>query len=296
MIKAKLFISFTEKFLLSDEVLDRLSVSLWPNPKPEDAYEEIIDGLYKVNEDGHVEEALSDKEKETLQDACRAAYVGGLSPPALGKTTAKEWGKYQDAFSRYEELFGFKLNWSIHASKTYRRHYAHAKQDWVKKDYKNKLRHYFCNGDLELLNADTLQPITDHSWSIDPFQDRVIDINALKRCANELNIEVIEDSQFGELSSPSQLTAENVPITQLQESLKINEVPILENWIMQIQAEAAKRWRQQRELGCNPTKHSLKDELANWCKEQDIKTKTGITPNTDYIYRHVLRNWTPPIN
>lgn len=72
--------------------------------------------------------------------------------------------------------------------------------------------------------------------------------------------------------------------------------PFLEHWKMQVQAEAAKRWREQRNLGCNPNPHSLKDELAKWCREENIFTKGNINPNPDYLYRHVLskRHWTPP--
>ena len=70
----------------------------------------------------------------------------------------------------------------------------------------------------------------------------------------------------------------------------------LENWKMRVQAEAAARWRNQREMGCQPTRHSLKDELAKWCRDNNIRTAHGINPTADYLYRHVLskRNWKPP--
>jgi len=73
-----------------------------------------------------------------------------------------------------------------------------------------------------------------------------------------------------------------------------NEAKPLENWKMRIQAEAAIRWRKLRKVGCNPTKHSLKDDLAGWCRTEAIMTNTGINPTAEYIYRHVLRQWTPP--
>ncbi len=70
----------------------------------------------------------------------------------------------------------------------------------------------------------------------------------------------------------------------------------LENWMMQVQEEAAKRWKRQRKSGCNPTRNSLKDELAKWCKETNIRTTSYINPTAEYLYRHVLstKRWTPP--
>lgn len=70
----------------------------------------------------------------------------------------------------------------------------------------------------------------------------------------------------------------------------------LENWKMRVQEEATKRWLDQRALGCNPNPHSLKDELAKWCKDNKIFTKGNINPSPDYLYRHVLssRHWAPP--
>lgn len=66
------------------------------------------------------------------------------------------------------------------------------------------------------------------------------------------------------------------------------------NWKLLIQAEAAKRWKALRAAGANPTLHSIRDDLAIWCRNEGVKTKTGINPNSKYIYRHVLRNWAPP--
>ena len=70
----------------------------------------------------------------------------------------------------------------------------------------------------------------------------------------------------------------------------------LANWKMRVQAEAAKRWKEQRVMGCNPTRHSLKDELATWCRDTDVFTTGNINPCADYLYKHVLakRHWTPP--
>ena len=75
---------------------------------------------------------------------------------------------------------------------------------------------------------------------------------------------------------------------------KQEPVPI-GNWKMRIQEEATRRWRRLRHAGCSPTKHALKDELARWCREEEVTTATtGVSPSAEYIYRHVLRDWTPP--
>ena len=72
------------------------------------------------------------------------------------------------------------------------------------------------------------------------------------------------------------------------------EEPETKNWMLLIQAEAAKRWKLLRDVGANPTKHNIKDDLANWCRETGVLTDGDINPNAEYIYRHVLRKWTPP--
>jgi len=76
----------------------------------------------------------------------------------------------------------------------------------------------------------------------------------------------------------------------------VTEDKPLEHWKMQVQAEAAKRWTSLRAARCNPTRNSLVDELAKWCRENGVKTKSGINPTPEYISRHVLgkRDWSPP--
>ena len=76
----------------------------------------------------------------------------------------------------------------------------------------------------------------------------------------------------------------------------IRETQQTEHWISAVQVEAAKRWKTLRSGGANPTKFSLKDDLAHWSKSADIKTKTGINPSGEYIYKFALRPWTPPVD
>ena len=70
----------------------------------------------------------------------------------------------------------------------------------------------------------------------------------------------------------------------------------LPNWMMQVQAEATARWKRYRAQSAVPTKHNLRDELAKWCRDNDIRTKQGSFPTAQYIARHVLRMWVPPVD
>lgn len=72
------------------------------------------------------------------------------------------------------------------------------------------------------------------------------------------------------------------------------EIQPAANWKMRVQEEAAARWRRYRANGANPTKNSIKSDLSTWCRENDIRTTTGINPDPEYIARHVLRDWSPP--
>jgi hypothetical protein len=72
------------------------------------------------------------------------------------------------------------------------------------------------------------------------------------------------------------------------DSLKIT------NWKLQVQAEAVRMFLKLRAMGCKPTKNSIKDDLAKWCVDKGVKTKSLSHPSAEYIYRHALREWTPP--
>ncbi|MBE0625682.1 MAG: hypothetical protein IH606_12815 [Burkholderiales bacterium] len=66
------------------------------------------------------------------------------------------------------------------------------------------------------------------------------------------------------------------------------------NWKLRVQTEAARRWAELRKAGANPTKFSIRDDLASWCQQAGVKTKSNINPTAEYIYRHALRAWKPP--
>jgi hypothetical protein len=67
-------------------------------------------------------------------------------------------------------------------------------------------------------------------------------------------------------------------------------------WKMKIQIEAAARMVRLRAANANPTVHSIINDMARWCKDNEVKTDGGIFPSASYIRTHVLggKNWTPP--
>jgi len=75
-----------------------------------------------------------------------------------------------------------------------------------------------------------------------------------------------------------------------------NAAAPLQNWKMQIQEEAADHWRTLRKSGANPTVHSIVVRMANWCRENDVRTDGNINPKASYLRTHVLggKHWTPP--
>lgn len=80
------------------------------------------------------------------------------------------------------------------------------------------------------------------------------------------------------------------------ESASDSVEPDAPDWRMQIQAEAYERWLRLRASGCNPTVHSICDDIAKWCIEQNIKGGKGQNPRAGTIRNTVLGagHWTPP--
>jgi hypothetical protein len=68
------------------------------------------------------------------------------------------------------------------------------------------------------------------------------------------------------------------------------------NWKMKIQAEATRRFKSLRKEGAQPTVFSIINDLAQWCRNNNVKTSSGVYPSAAYIRTHVLggKHWTPP--
>jgi hypothetical protein len=73
-------------------------------------------------------------------------------------------------------------------------------------------------------------------------------------------------------------------------------LPAVANWKMQIQAEATALVLRLRKSGANPTRHSILDTMAQWCRDNDVTTSTKINPSANYLRTHVLggKHWEVP--
>lgn len=68
------------------------------------------------------------------------------------------------------------------------------------------------------------------------------------------------------------------------------------NWKMKIQTEATAHCLRLRQSGASPTKKSIVDSMANWCRKNDVKTDSKIFPSGNYLRTHVLggKHWDLP--
>lgn len=96
------------------------------------------------------------------------------------------------------------------------------------------------------------------------------------------------------LASPSANVASSA--TPVVISGGINEKPPVANWKMKIQAEATELCKRLRNSGASPTKSSICDPMAKWCRENNVKTDNGIFPTSNYLRTHVLggKHWDLP--
>jgi hypothetical protein len=66
---------------------------------------------------------------------------------------------------------------------------------------------------------------------------------------------------------------------------------------MKIQAEAFEHWIRLKASGANPTINSICDAMAKWCADNNVTTKTGVTPRAGTIRNTILggtTGWSPP--
>lgn len=87
-------------------------------------------------------------------------------------------------------------------------------------------------------------------------------------------------------------TAETAP----EKDGKHTDTGQLEHWKMRVQAEATTRFKRLRAAGASPTVNSIKDDLAKWCRDNDVKTSGHVFPSSNYLRTHVLsrKHWSPP--
>lgn len=67
------------------------------------------------------------------------------------------------------------------------------------------------------------------------------------------------------------------------------------DWKQQVR-DAATEWCRERHAAGKPkpTKTAVADEMAVWCRNNDVATDGGKKPDAEYIRRHVLNRWTNP--
>lgn len=68
------------------------------------------------------------------------------------------------------------------------------------------------------------------------------------------------------------------------------------NWKMQVQTEATALVLRLRSTGANPTRNSILESMAQWCRNNNVKTDSGIHPSEGYLRTHVLggKHWDVP--
>ena len=123
--------------------------------------------------------------------------------------------------------------------------------------------------------------------------------------ANEEYLKWEGDNQvrYRRLTLPAALQAALAPATgtrvgQDATGLKQDKVANeSNNWKMRIQVEAASRFKRLRASGASPTVHSIINDMAKWCRDNNVKTDGGIFPAPGYLRTHVLsrKHWSPPL-
>lgn len=92
-------------------------------------------------------------------------------------------------------------------------------------------------------------------------------------------------------SKPSAATVEPAPMVDVP-----TKTAPLSNWKYKVQAEAWEHWLRLRAYGCNPSVHSICEDMARWCTKENIKGGKGQNPRAGTIRNTVLGagHWTPP--
>ena len=70
------------------------------------------------------------------------------------------------------------------------------------------------------------------------------------------------------------------------------------DWRNIVRAEAWEKWVKTLAENGTPTLENVSKHLADWCKVNEIKTSTGISPQASYLQIHVInsKHWVPPRN
>ena len=94
----------------------------------------------------------------------------------------------------------------------------------------------------------------------------------------------------------SDLRGDNVSSSQTTAADPIPS-PATPDGRMKIQAEAYEHWIRLKASGANPSVHSICPDMAKWCANNHITTRTGTTPMAGTIRNTILggsSGWEPP--
>jgi len=153
---------------------------------------------------------------------------------------------------------------------------------------------------LGIADAEYLQA-WEQQCAIDEVQTKIREITALK--AMSISEIQYRDGRLKELSDelarlqqPAQDQTAATPAPVVVASNGPALLPAVPNWKMRVQAEATELFLRLLASGANPTPHSILDSMAQWCRDNEIKTATNINPSANYLRTHVLggKHWPPP--
>lgn len=126
------------------------------------------------------------------------------------------------------------------------------------------------------------EPGTEELWTkwmpaeiFQPSESVVIELSDLRVCKFQVLAALLDDLK-------------SVP-REKEEKNRSN------SWKEHIQAEAERIWLKLLDRQCSPSKNNIKDLLAKWCRQNGVVTDLGKYPTEQYIARHVLANWQPPL-
>lgn len=148
----------------------------------------------------------------------------------------------------------------------------------------------FEQGDLAFYQWDAPQPPEDHRDAQKEYHNRMTgrgDARVIKRLRKtDLFTKASDVNQWLEGRGSSY-------------RLPVCDVPALDStvsdWMQRVRDEAT-RWCRERQKDGKPkaTKTAVAEEMAVWCRNNDVKTDTGIYPDAEYIRRHILNRWNHP--
>ena len=116
-----------------------------------------------------------------------------------------------------------------------------------------------------------------------------VERDALERFTKE---ECFDDSPSAAISSkehptkPAPDTVTPAPVGAASDGPK--PLSAEHNWKMRIQAAATEHCLAMRKSGCSPTKSSIVETMARWCRHNHVMTDGKIFPSAAYLRTHVL--------